>query len=43
MAIYCGTQEDIGHRLRNMTYTSDEHLHPMELCIDHGIKVQVEC
>jgi hypothetical protein len=26
-----------------MTYTSDEHLHPMELCIDHGIKVQVEC
>jgi hypothetical protein len=31
MALYCGTQGDIGHRPRNITYISDEHLHPMEL------------
>jgi hypothetical protein len=27
---------------RNKTYISDEQLHPMELCIHRGIKVQVE-
>jgi len=41
-AIYSGTREFIKHKSRNKTYISDEQLHVMELCIYHGIKVQVE-
>jgi hypothetical protein len=42
MAIYSGTREFIKHKCRNKSDISDEQLHPMELCIYHGIKVQVE-
>jgi len=42
VAIYTGTQEFIKHKSLNKTYISDEQLHAMELCIYHGIKVQVE-
>jgi len=42
VAIYSGTQQFIKHKSRNKTYISDEQLHAMELCIYHGIKVQVE-
>jgi len=42
-AIYSGTQELIKDKSRNKTYISDEQLHVMEICIYHGIKVQVEC
>jgi len=42
VAIYSDTREVIKHRSRNKTYLSDEQLHAMELCIYHGIKVQVE-
>ena len=42
MAIYSGTREFIKHESRNKTYISDEHLHAMELWIDHRITVQVE-
>ena len=42
VAIYSGTREFIKHKSRNKTYISDEQLHEMELCIYHGIKVQVE-
>jgi hypothetical protein len=41
-AIHSGTREFITHKSRNKTYISDEQLHAMELCIYHGIKVQVE-
>jgi len=41
-AIYSGTGEFIQHKSRNKTYISDEQVHAMELCIYHGIKVQVE-
>ena len=41
-AIYSGTREFIKHKSHNKTYISDEQLHAMELCISHGIKVQVE-
>jgi hypothetical protein len=41
-AIYSGMWELIQHRSRNKTYISDEPLHAMELCIYHGIKVQVD-
>jgi len=41
-AIFSGTQEFIKHKSRNKMYISDEQLHAMELCIYHGIKVQVE-
>jgi hypothetical protein len=41
-AIYCGTQEYIMHKSCTKTYILDEPLHAMELCIYHGIKVQVE-
>jgi len=41
-AISSGTREFIQHQSRNKTYISDEQLHAMELCIYHGIKVQVE-
>jgi len=42
VAIYSGTRQFIKHESRNTTYISDEQLHAMELCIYHGIKVQVE-
>jgi len=42
VAMYSGTPESIKHKSRNKTYISDEQLHAMELCIYHGIKVQVE-
>jgi len=38
-AIYSGMQEFIKHKSGNTTYTSDEQLHAIELCIYHGIKV----
>jgi len=42
VAQYSGTRELIKHKSRNKTYMSDEQLHAMELCIYHGIKIQVE-
>jgi len=42
VAIYSGMREFIKHKSRNKTYISDEQLQAMELCIYHGIKVQVE-
>jgi hypothetical protein len=42
VAIYSGTREVIKHKSRNKTYISDDPLHAMELCIYHGINVQVE-
>jgi len=42
VAICSGTREFIKHKSHNKTYISDEQLHAMELCIYHGIKVQVE-
>jgi hypothetical protein len=42
VAISSGTMEFIKHKSRNKTYISDDQLHAMELCIYHGIKVQVE-
>jgi len=41
-AIYSGTWEFIKHKSRHKMYILDEQLHAMELCIYHGIKVQVE-
>jgi hypothetical protein len=41
MAIYSGKSEFIKHNICNKTYISNEQLHAMELCIYHGIKVQV--
>jgi len=43
LAIYSGMWEFIMHKSCKKTYISDEHLHAMELCMDHCIKVQVEC
>jgi hypothetical protein len=42
VAIHRGTREVMKQKIHNKTYISDEHLHTMELCIYHGIKVQVE-
>jgi hypothetical protein len=42
VAIYSDTREFIKHMSRNKTYISDQQLHVMQLCIYHGIKVQVE-
>jgi hypothetical protein len=42
VAIYSATWEFMKHMSRNKTYISDKQLHPMELCVFHGIKVQVE-
>jgi len=42
VAIYSGTQEFIKYKSHNKTYISDEPVHAMELCIYHGIEVQVE-
>ena len=39
---YNGTREVLNHTSSNKTYISDEQLHAIELCIFHGIKVQVE-
>jgi len=36
------TLEFIKHTSHKKTYLSDEQLHTMELCIYHGIKVEVE-
>jgi len=41
--IYTCARTFLKHRSRNKPYTSDEQLHAMELCIYHGIKVEVEC
>jgi len=41
-AIFSGMRECIKHTSHNKTYISDEQLHAMELCIQHGIQVQVE-
>jgi len=42
LTIFNGMGEVIQHQCRDMMYTSDEQLHAMELCIYHGIDVQVE-
>jgi len=42
VAIYSGSRECIKHMSGNKTYILDEQLHAMELCIYHGIKVQVK-
>jgi hypothetical protein len=42
VAIYSGTPECIEHKSCNKTYISEEQPHPMELCIYHGIRAQVE-
>jgi len=42
VAIYSSKLEFIKHKSCNKSYISDEQLHTMELCIYHGIKVQVE-
>jgi hypothetical protein len=42
VAIYSSTREFIKHKSRNKRYISDDQLHAIELCISHGIKVQVE-
>jgi len=42
VTIYNGLREFLGHKSQNKTYISDEQLHTMELCIYHGIRVQVE-
>jgi len=41
MAIYYSKREFLKHKSHNKMYISDEQLHAMELCIYHGIKVQV--
>ena len=41
-AIYSGMRGFVKRMSRNKRYISDEQLHAMELCIYHGIKVQVE-
>jgi len=41
-AICSSTREFITHKSRNKTYIMDEQLHTTELCIYHGIKVQVD-
>jgi hypothetical protein len=42
VTIHNGTQQFLKHKSHNKTYILDEHLHAIELCIYHGIKVQVE-
>jgi hypothetical protein len=42
VTIYNGMQECIRYTSRIKTYISDEQLHAMELCMYHGIKVQVK-
>jgi len=42
VAIYRGTREFLKYKNRKKTYISDEQLHAMQLCIYHGINVEVE-
>jgi len=42
VAKHSGAREIIKLKSRNMMYISDEQLHAMELCISHGVNVQVE-
>jgi hypothetical protein len=42
VATYRGRREFIKHRSRNEIYISDEQLHPIELGIYNGVKIQVE-
>jgi hypothetical protein len=42
VTIYSDTREVPKQRCCNKMYTSDEQLQVMELCIYHGIKVQVQ-
>jgi len=42
VAMYSGTRESMKHKGRSKMCMSDEQLHTLELCIYHGIKVQVE-
>jgi hypothetical protein len=42
VTIYNGTWEFIKHKSCNKIYISDEQLHAIELCINHGIKVHIE-
>jgi len=42
VALFSRTRECIKHKSCNKMDISDEQLHAMELCIYHGIKVQVE-
>jgi hypothetical protein len=42
VTIYNSTREFFKYMSRNKTYILVEQLHAMELCIYHGIKVQVE-
>jgi len=42
VTIFSTTREFIKHQRHNKQYISDEQLHTMELCIYHGIRVQVE-
>ena len=42
VAMNLSTREYIRYKSRNKTYMLDEQPHAMELCIYHGIKVQVE-
>jgi hypothetical protein len=42
VAIYTTTRGFNKYKSRNLKYISDEQLHPMELCMYHGIKVSVE-
>jgi hypothetical protein len=41
-ATYSGSHVFIQHKSRKKRYIADEQLHAMELCIYHGIQVQVE-
>ena len=42
VALYSCTREYMKHQSRNKTYILDEQLHAMELCVYHGMKVEVE-
>jgi hypothetical protein len=42
VTIYNSTREFLKYMSRNNTYILVEQLHVMELCMYHGIKVQVE-
>jgi hypothetical protein len=42
VTIFNGTRDFVKYKSRNKMYISVEQLHTMDLCIYHGIKVQVE-
>jgi hypothetical protein len=42
VTLFKGTREILKHERPNMTYILDEQLHAMELCIYHGINVQLD-